>query len=143
MAVTESCSLNGAFPIRSHVLYEGARCPLGVVSAGMVILAHLPDRAIEDYLGRVDLAADYGPQHAAAEIGKHVEATRKHGSLVNPGLVVEGSWGVAAAVFDRSGSPRWTLTPTGVAHRFGPERIPQLGALLLQEAYALAEKLAR
>jgi DNA-binding IclR family transcriptional regulator len=134
---------DGAFPIRSHVLFEGARFPLGVVSAGMVVLAHLPDREIEEYLGRVDLAAAHGPQHAVGEIRRHIAATRMQGYAVNPGLVVEGSWGLAAAVFDQAGSPRWALTLTGVAHRFGSERIPQLGALLLREAHALSETLVR
>ncbi|WP_439378678.1 IclR family transcriptional regulator [Amycolatopsis lexingtonensis] len=133
---------DGAFPIRSHVLFEGARFPLGVVSAGMVVLAHLPDREVDDYLARADLAA-YGPQHAAGEIRRHIAATRKQGYSVNPGLVVEGSWGLAAAVFDQAGSPRWALTLTGVAHRFGADRIPQLGALLLREAHVLSEALAR
>ncbi|MEV6626619.1 IclR family transcriptional regulator [Amycolatopsis sp. NPDC051106] len=134
---------DGAFPIRSHVLFEGARFPLGVVSAGMVVLAHLPDREVDEYLARVDLAAAHGPQHSVGEIRRHIAATRMQGYAVNPGLVVEGSWGLAAAVFDQGGAPRWALTLTGVAHRFGGERIPQLGALLLREAHALSETLAR
>lgn len=133
---------DGAFPIRSHVLYEGARFPLGVVSAGMVILAHLPDARVEEYLARADLAAEYGPQHEAAEIRRHIAQTRRYGYAVNPGLVVEGSWGIAAAVFDRAGTPRWALTLTGVEHRFTAERLPQLGELLLREAHALSETLA-
>ena len=133
---------DGAFPIRSHVLFEGARFPLGVVSAGMVVLAHLPDREVDEYLGRVDLAG-YGPQHDVAEIRRHIAVTRMNGYAVNPGLVVEGSWGLAAAVFDQGGVPRWALTLTGVAHRFGAERVPQLGALLLREAHLLSETLAR
>ena len=54
---------DGDFPIRSFVLYEGARFPLGVVSAGLVILAHLPDREVTEYLERHDLTTDYGQQH--------------------------------------------------------------------------------
>jgi len=134
---------DGAFPIRSHVLFEGARFPLGVVSAGMVVLAHLPDREIDEYLDRVDLAAQFGAQHAVGEIRRHIGLTRQRGYSVNPGLVVEGSWGLAAAVFDQGGSPRWALTLTGVEHRFGAARVPQLGALLLREAHALSETLAR
>ena len=33
---------DGSFPIRSHVLYEGIRFPLGVASAGLAVLAFLP-----------------------------------------------------------------------------------------------------
>jgi DNA-binding IclR family transcriptional regulator len=134
---------DGAFPIRSHVLYEGARFPLGIVSAGMVILAHLPDREIDDYLDRVDPGAEFGPKHSVTEIRRHIAKTRTTGYAVNPGLVVEGSWGIAAAVFDHSGTPQWALTLTGVEHRFSAERVPQLGALLLREAHSLSERLAR
>ena len=47
---------DGSFPIRSHVLHEGIRFPLGVASAGLAILAFLDDAEVEAYLGRVDLA---------------------------------------------------------------------------------------
>src|SRR4051794_28191617 len=36
--------VDGSFPIRSFVLYEGVRFPLGVASAGLVILSYLPQR---------------------------------------------------------------------------------------------------
>lgn len=132
----------GAFPIRSHVLFEGARFPLGVVSAGMVILAHLPPDEAEVYLGRVDLVAEHGSAHSGVEVRKHLLRTRRAGYAVNPGLVVEGSWGVAAAVFDAAGSPRWALSLTGVEHRFAQPRRAQLGELLLRKAHELGPELA-
>jgi len=134
---------DGSFPIRSHVLHEGIRFPLGVVSAGMVILAHLDDREVDDYLARTDLAAEWGPQHAASEVRAHVERTREHGYSVNPGLLVEGSWGLGAAVFDGNGRPQWALSLTGIERRFSAERIPELGALLLREAHELSRVLQR
>lgn len=133
---------DGAFPLRSHVLYEGARFPLGVVSAGMAILAHLPDRDIDDYLGRVDLTP-YGPGHTAVRVRGHVATTRINGYATNPGLVVEGSWGMAAAVFDTDEQPQWALSLTGVEHRFSAERRPELGRLLLRDAHALTVALRR
>lgn len=132
---------DGAFPIRSFVLYEGARFPLGVVSAGLVVLAMLPDREIDAYLARVDLTAEWGPSHRADELRTRIARTRQTGYSVNPGLVVEGSWGMAAAVFGRSGEPAWALTLTGVESRFREDRRPELGALLLREAHALTRLL--
>ncbi|WP_262847802.1 IclR family transcriptional regulator [Mumia quercus] len=129
---------DGAFPIRSFVLYEGARFPLGVVSAGIVVLAYLDDREIDDYLARTDLAAAWGDAHSDAAIRDRIGLTRERGWAVNPGLVVEGSWGMAAAVFDAAGSPRWALTLTGVESRFGPDRQSELGHLLLSEAHQLS-----
>ncbi|WP_122816105.1 IclR family transcriptional regulator [Nocardioides pantholopis] len=134
---------DGSFPIRSHVLAEGVRFPLGVASAGMVLLAHLPDAEVEEYLAHADLGRDWGPQHAPAQVRRHVDATRASGYAVNPGLVVEGSWGMAAAVFDAQDQPRWALSLTGIERRFGPERRPELGELLLTVAHDLSRSLRR
>jgi DNA-binding IclR family transcriptional regulator len=128
---------DGSFPIRSFVLFEGARFPLGVVSAGLVVLAFLDDAQIDSYLDRVDLTVAWGPSHRPGAVRERIAATRELGYSVNPGLVVEGSWGMAAAVFDRSGAPAWALTITGVESRFRPDRRPQLGRQLLDEAHRL------
>ncbi|MFI5610247.1 IclR family transcriptional regulator [Amycolatopsis sp. NPDC051903] len=132
---------DGSFPIRSFVLYEGARFPLGVVSAGLVVLAMLPDREIDDYLARADLTAKWGPEHGADALRTRITRTREAGYSLNPGLVVEGSWGLAAAVFNRAGAPAWALTITGVEFRFPEQRRAELGALLLREAHHLTGKL--
>ncbi|MEU0465542.1 IclR family transcriptional regulator [Amycolatopsis sp. NPDC006131] len=132
---------DGDFPIRSFVLYEGARFPLGVVSAGLVVLSLLSDREIDDYLARVDLTERWGEAHAPGPLRERIAETRERGYAVNPGLVVEGSWGMAAAVFGSSGEPAWALTLTGVESRFREPRRAQLGALLLKEAHALTTTL--
>ncbi|MEU6375830.1 IclR family transcriptional regulator [Streptomyces sp. NPDC046909] len=132
---------DGDFPIRSFVLYEGARFPLGVVSAGLVVLAMLSDREIDDYLRQTDLTVQWGPQHHADAVRERIARTRELGYAVNPGLVVEGSWGMAAAVFNQAGEPAWALTLTGVESRFRDDRRPGIGALLLKEAHALTQLL--
>ena len=84
---------DGSFPIRSHVLHEGIRFPLGVASAGLVILALLPDAEIDDYLERADLTTQHGPAHDAAALRERIGSTRATGYAVNRGLVVEGELG--------------------------------------------------
>ena len=128
---------DGSFPLRSHVLYEGIRLPLGVASAGLAILAHLPDREIDDYLSRTDLRPDWGTAHAPDAVRERIAATRQTGYAVNPALLVEGSWGIGAAVFDRTGAPAWALSLTGVETRFRSDRHLELGTLLLEHAHAL------
>src|SRR4051794_4693975 len=128
---------DGSFPIRSHVLFEGIRFPLGVASAGMAILAYLPDQEVDDYLGRADLTTAHGPAHSESEVRSRVGATRAAGWALNPGLLVEGSWGMGAAVFDAAERPRWALSLTGIEQRFRPDRRSELGALLLREAHRL------
>lgn len=134
---------DGNFPIRSFVLYEGKRFPLGVASAGLAILSFLPQDATERYVARAGLEEQYGPEHAPDLIRQRVEATRSAGYATNPGLIVRGSWGMGAAVFDAAGQPAWALSITGIESRFSPERRPELGRLLLHHAHALSEKLKR
>ncbi len=135
---------DGSFPIRSHVLYEGIRFPLGVASAGLAILSYLPEAQIEQLLASADLAPTYGPTHAASSIRDRIEETRRDGYSVNPGLLVEGSWGMAAAVFDAAERPAWALSLTGIEQRFTPERRHrELGPLLLRAAHELTGVLHR
>jgi DNA-binding IclR family transcriptional regulator len=134
-------SQEGSFPLRSHVLHVGIRFPLGVASAGLVILSHLPDRDIDDYFARADPEPQWGAPHSEAAIRERIAATRRTGYAVNPALLVEGSWGIGAAVFDRNGQPAWALSLTGVETRFKPARRRELGALLLEQAHQLSLRL--
>jgi IclR family acetate operon transcriptional repressor len=128
---------DGDYPIRSNVLAVGARFPLGVVSAGLAILSHLPDREIDDYLAKTDLAGVWGDSHSAAAIKERIALTRKDGWALHPGLVATGSFGMAAAVFEH-GVPVAALTHTGIESRFPPARQRRLGRLLLEEAHRLS-----
>lgn len=129
---------DGAFPIRSHVLYEGIRFPLGVASAGIAVLAFLPEREVDQFLATHDLSFEYGEAHARAELTARLEETRRTGWSLNPGLIVPGSWGMAAAVFGTNGRPIGAITLTGIEARFTTERQPELGALLLKAAHGLS-----
>lgn len=133
----------GAFPIRSFVLSEGVRFPLGVASAGLAILAFLPDHDVDAYLDRhPDLEAKWGRPHGERPLRARLAETKERGYAVNPGLIVEGSWGLGAAVFDRSGRPEWALSLTGVGFRFGPDRISDLGRTLMAHAHQLSARIA-
>jgi DNA-binding IclR family transcriptional regulator len=131
---------DGSFPIRSFVLHEGVRFPLGVASAGLAILAYLPEPDAAAYLDRADLSA-HGPAHARGPLTERLAATRRDGWATNPGLIVPGSWGMGAAVFDRNGDPRWALSLTGIEPRFADDVRPRLGRLLLAAAHELTRRL--
>lgn len=135
-------SVEGSFPLRSHVLREGIRFPLGVASAGLAILSHLPADEIDDYFSRAQPVAEWGDEHTEESIRARVEATRLTGYAVNPALIVEGSWGIGAAVFDQHGRPAWALSLTGVETRFKPDRRHELGTLLLEQAHLLSGRLS-
>lgn len=132
---------DGSFPLRSHVLDEGVRFPLGVASAGLVILAYLHEDEIRDYLSGRHLEREFGYEHSEHNIDARLRATRRDGYTLNPGLVVEGSWGMAAAVFNTDGAPIGALSLTGVEHRFAATRQPELGEMLLKAAHGLSTAL--
>lgn len=132
---------DGSFPIRSFVLHEGVRFPLGVASAGLAILSFLPDDEIDSYLEGSPLVADWGEQHDSASVRERIAATRETGYAVNPALILEGSWGMGAAVFDTHGKPAWALSLTGIEPRFREERQEFLGRLLLEEAHQITGRL--
>ena len=133
----------GSFPIRSFVLSEGVRFPLGVASAGLAILTFLPDHDVEAYLERhPELADEWGRSHGDSRLRARLAETKARGFAINPGLIVEGSWGIGAAVFDASGRPEWALSLTGVEFRFGPERIAHLGRTLMAHAHELSARIA-
>ncbi len=131
----------GSFPIRSFVLHEGIRFPLGVASAGLAILAFVPEEERRAYLAGVDLTERWGAEHGEAALAARLDRVRETGWSVNPGLIVEGSWGMGAAVFDERGKPAWALSLTGIESRFRPDRQRELGRALLQHAHALTQKL--
>jgi DNA-binding IclR family transcriptional regulator len=106
------------------------------------MLAFLPEDEVERYLTTADLSR-WGPQHAPEAVRARIAETRARGYAVNPGLIVEGSWGMGAAVFDRSGQPAWALSLTGVQSRFGPDRQPALGRMLMEHAHRISQRLAR
>lgn len=132
----------GSFPIRSFVLSEGVRFPLGVASAGLAILAFLPPHDVDAYLDRhPGLGDEWGVSHSEPRLRARLRETKERGFAVNPGLIVEGSYGLGAAVFTREGHPQWALSLTGVQFRFGPDRIAELGRTLLAHAHQLTSRI--
>lgn len=133
----------GSFPIRSFVLSEGVRFPLGVASAGLAILAFLPPHDVDNYFARhPELEQRWGRPHGEARLRARLRETQERGYALNPGLIVEGSWGMGAAVFTREGHPQWALSLTGVEFRFTPERVAELGRTLLAHAHQLTTRIA-
>ena len=133
----------GTFPVRSFVLHEGVRFPLGVASAGTAIMAFLPESEQAELLGNWPAhAGTFADHHTPAVVRDNLARTRQAGYSVNPGLVLEGSWGMGAAVFDRSGQPAWALSLTGIEQRFRSGRQEELGGLLMAEAHRISQQLA-
>lgn len=132
----------GSFPVRSFVLHEGVRFPLGVASAGTAIMAFLPEDEQEQIFAHwAGHAGRFADAHTETVVRANLQRTRETGYSVNPGLVLEGSWGMGAAVFDQGGRPAWALSLTGIEPRFRPERQEFLGRVLMEEAHRISLQL--
>ncbi len=96
-----------------------------------------------DYLDRRPLREEWGESHSRAAISDRVDKTRRLGWALNPGLILEGSFGMGAAIFDAAGKPAWALSITGVESRFTQDRQPELGRLLLHYAHQVTQQLRK
>jgi DNA-binding IclR family transcriptional regulator len=132
----------GTYPIRTHVLQPGDRFPLGVGSAGLAILAASGDAEITTLLeaNRDELARRY-PSFSTKLIKQFVVETREAGYAINRGLLLTGSWGLAAVVRDNSGEPIGALSITAIEARLKGRRQIEIGRLLIVEAERLAGQL--
>ncbi|MCD7100764.1 IclR family transcriptional regulator [Pseudoclavibacter sp. 13-3] len=132
----------GAFPIRSFVLQVGSRFPLGVASAGMAVIARLEDAEADEMLAAsADEREAYGTAFDLDTVHEQMAETRRRGYALNPGKIVNGSYGIGAAVLSAQGRPEWALSVTGIEQRLSGERGAWIGDLLRQEAQALGQEL--
>nr|WP_305123220.1 IclR family transcriptional regulator [Roseomonas sp. GC11] len=132
----------GPFPVRTHVLAAGMRHPLGVGGAGLALLAALPEAEAEEVMARnAPLLAEAYPQHRPERLRALLAGARAAGYAINPGLVVAHSWGIGVAVRDAAGEPVAALSLAAIESRLGPERQPELAALLREEATRLEARL--
>ncbi|HJW00277.1 MAG TPA: IclR family transcriptional regulator C-terminal domain-containing protein, partial [Arthrobacter sp.] len=86
-------------------------------------------------------AGTFAEAHTEEVVRASLARTRTAGYSVNPGLVLEGSWGMGAAVFDQAGRPAWALSLTGIEPRFREDRQEFLGRLLMDEAHRITTNL--
>lgn len=130
----------GSFPIRTHALKTGDRNPIGLGAGGLALLAALPETEAEALLTRI---AALPLKPAVRDLRNDVALARSTGFALNPGRVVQGSWGIGVAIRWPDGRPAAALSVAAIEDRMGSERQPELVALLHREAALVAERLAR
>ncbi|MFJ9753206.1 IclR family transcriptional regulator [Streptomyces chartreusis] len=128
---------DGDFPIRSFVLHEGARFPPRGRLAGLVILSFLDDGEIDSYLARTDQVSRWGDTHSSGAVRARIAQARRDGYAINPGLLIEWSWGMAATMFDSAGQPAWALTLRASKAASAQIGSPNSAHFLLREAHFL------
>lgn len=134
----------GDWPLRTHALMPGQVHPLGVGAGSLAMLAALPhDEARAVIAANASrIARDY-PMHAPERLLRRIARARSEGIALNPGRVIEGSWGLGLALFYADGRLAGALSIAAVEARMRSDRIPELIRLLRAEGGRIEARLAQ
>ena len=134
----------GSYPLRSHALVAGQTHPLGVGAGSLAMLAALPDDEADTILRAIaPVLTDRYPALTPGQIRDLIAQTRADGVALNPGLVIEGSWGLGIALHHPDGRLAGALSVATVEARMRPDRLPDLTRHLRAEAARIEARLAQ
>lgn len=123
----------GSYPIQVLPIEVGARRPLGVSSAGIAMLASLPDEECRDILARnSERLASYGMTVDRA-LDQVARARAKGYAAADPGLV-PGTKAISVAISGSPVSPIAALTIAAIRQRLSPRREPEIADYLRTQA---------
>lgn len=126
----------GSFPVQVLMIETGARRPLGVSSAGIAMLAAMPEHSVQDILQRnKDRLLPY--RMVGPRVLRLVSETRERGYAVRQRGLVAGTKAVSVAVCDSQAIPIGALTIAGVDRRLSGDRILEVAAYLVNAAQAI------
>lgn len=128
----------GDFPIRNQLIKPGDRWPLGVGAGSCAMLAAQTDDEIDEVLrfnagqrqSRFPLCTD-------KKIRALITQTRELGYCLQPGLVIQDSWAIGAAIWDANHRPIASVSIAAIKSRLGMPRASILGNRLIQESESL------
>ncbi|MDY0748058.1 IclR family transcriptional regulator [Paucibacter sp. R3-3] len=124
----------GSNPWRVNYLQVGRRLPLGVGSAGMALIAWLPDEEVEQMIARnrVVLAARF-PRVGPERIRREVQLSRERGYSLSASVVTEGTGGLSVPILDMQGRPVAAIGASALVERLVKREV-MLAELLIDEA---------
>ncbi|WP_246013333.1 IclR family transcriptional regulator [Pigmentiphaga humi] len=131
----------GSYPIKVLAIEVGARRPLGVGVAGVMLLASLPP----DEAGHIcDVnAARLPPDGPSMEaIRTRVRAARSNGYAYSEVGVLRGTRAVAVPVTDTNGNVIAALSVAAMAERLKEPKLPQVIDAMRQKAALITQRLA-
>lgn len=122
--------VEGGYSTRAYIVEIGVRRLLGASAAGLAILAKLPESEVQVLLQRHE--AEYVRQrYALSELKRVIDRTRAVGYAEISELRVDAD-GVGVA-FPLTNSHWAGISIAVTKHRSSPERLKDIGKLLLQE----------
>lgn len=134
----------GAYPLRTHALMPGQMHPLGVGAGSLAMLAALPDDEARAVIAaNADHLARHYPEFTAPQLTAQIAQVRAAGVALNPGRVIEGSWGLGIALHHPGGRLAGALSVAAVEARMRPDRLPDLTRRLRAEAARIETRLAQ
>jgi DNA-binding IclR family transcriptional regulator len=133
----------GTYPIRTHALQAGYRHPLGVGAGSLAILAVMHDDDIEAILAanETELLAEF-PDLSPPQIRADIATARENGFALNPGRILDNSWGIGLAIRYPDGRPAGALSIAAIDSRMQPIRQAELASLMRTEARKIEARLA-
>jgi DNA-binding IclR family transcriptional regulator len=127
----------GAFPIRVMTLAEGSRRPLGAGSGSLAILAFLGEEERARVLQQCSpLYARFGLSEAV--VAKGVTDARRTGFVFNPGLIVEGVYGVGIPILHKDRAVA-SVSVTAIANRMTTRRRLEIVEIVREELAPLSD----
>ncbi|MBO0827808.1 MAG: IclR family transcriptional regulator [Streptosporangiales bacterium] len=121
-------------PLRRTYTEIGEPIPLHQGAPGKLLLAHLPERDLEEVLSRPHARATPSTPIEPDELRALLPVIRERGYSISLGERVPGIRTVAAAIRDHTGRVMASLSVSGPEIRMPEERLHEIGALTRESA---------
>jgi DNA-binding IclR family transcriptional regulator len=129
----------GTYPVQVLVVTVGHRQPLGVGSAGLAMLAALPEAEARELIGQHEAAYRAYGGMTAAQMRKLVDNTRARGWSVVGNSVAPGALGVGVALCDDTGYPRLAISVSAMIDRMPARRQRVIAELIRSQLSRTAD----
>lgn len=120
----------------------GGRAPITASGMGKAILASYPEEAVSGVVARNGMRRMTEKTICREpQLFEELEVVRQQGFAVDDEEFMIGLRCVAATVYNQQGEAFFALSISGLASRVTPDRVPAIGALMVQTANALTHAL--
>jgi DNA-binding IclR family transcriptional regulator len=130
----------GTYPIQVMTINVGARRPLGVSSAGLVILADMPTAKADDIMKRNSKRFPGYDVDIKAATRRLAQAREQQYSVNNTGLTV-GTRTISVPLSGTKHTPSAAITVVAIHRRLTSDRFPEVVSLMQQAASRIAQTL--
>jgi DNA-binding IclR family transcriptional regulator len=130
----------GDYPIKAYTRRVGDRRPIGFGVVGIAMLALLPDSEVQDTLERsADALAAFSNEEVTDALARIAVAKNRGYALHERNTL--GLRAIAVPIRNPQGAPFAAISLCAIASRLKAQRIPELVALLKDEATAIEQAL--